>query len=181
VVKNNNYSAKDIEILEGLEPVRKRPGMYIGGTDETAFHHLATEIIDNSMDEVTAGHAKNIYVKLNKDKSLTVTDDGRGIPLDKHPKKNKTALEIVMTTLHSGGKFKEGTYSTSAGLHGVGLSVVNALSEKLKIEVFKNSTIFEQNYSKGKPLNKLTKKENPRLKMELKLHLFLTKKFLEKN
>ena len=130
MVKNNNYSAKDIEILEGLEPVRKRPGMYIGGTDETAFHHLATEIIDNSMDEVTAGHAKNIYVKLNKDKSLTVTDDGRGIPLDKHPKKNKTALEIVMTTLHSGGKFKEGTYSTSAGLHGVGLSVVNALSEK---------------------------------------------------
>ena len=136
MVKNNNYSAKDIEILEGLEPVRKRPGMYIGGTDETAFHHLATEIIDNSMDEVTAGHAKNIYVKLNKDKSLTVTDDGRGIPLDKHPKKNKTALEIVMTTLHSGGKFKEGTYSTSAGLHGVGLSVVNALSEKLKIEPF---------------------------------------------
>ncbi len=181
MVKNNNYSAKDIEILEGLEPVRKRPGMYIGGTDETAFHHLATEIIDNSMDEVTAGHAKNIYVKLNKDKSLTVTDDGRGIPLDKHPKKNKTALEIVMTTLHSGGKFKEGTYSTSAGLHGVGLSVVNALSEKLKIEVFKNSTIFEQNYSKGKPLNKLTKKGNPRLKMELKLHSLLTKKFLGKN
>ncbi len=164
MVKNNNYSAKDIEILEGLEPVRKRPGMYIGGTDETAFHHLATEIIDNSMDEVTAGHAKNIYVKLNKDKSLTVTDDGRGIPLDKHPKKNKTALEIVMTTLHSGGKFKEGTYSTSAGLHGVGLSVVNALSEKLKIEVFKNSTIFEQNYSKGKPLNKLTKKGRSKIK-----------------
>ena len=164
MVKNNNYSAKDIEILEGLEPVRKRPGMYIGGTDETAFHHLATEIIDNSMDEVTAGHAKNIYVKLNKDKSLTVTDDGRGIPLDKHPKKNKTALEIVMTTLHSGGKFKEGTYSTSAGLHGVGLSVVNALSEKLKIEVFKNSITFEQNYSKGKPLNKLTKKGKSKIK-----------------
>ena len=164
MVKNTNYSAKDIEILEGLEPVRKRPGMYIGGTDETAFHHLATEIIDNSMDEVTAGYAKNIHVKLNKDKSLTVTDDGRGIPLDKHPKKNKTALEIVMTTLHSGGKFKEGTYSTSAGLHGVGLSVVNALSEKLKVEVFKNSTIFEQNYSKGKPLNKLNKKGKSKIK-----------------
>jgi topoisomerase-4 subunit B len=180
VKKNNNYSAKDIEILEGLDPVRKRPGMYIGGTDETAYHHLATEIIDNSMDEVSAGHAKNIYVTLNKDKSLTVIDDGRGIPIDKHPKKNKTALEIVMTTLHAGGKFKEGSYSTSAGLHGVGLSVVNALSDKLKIEVFNNSNIFQQNYSKGKPLDKLIKKGKSKLKTGTKITFFPDKEIFGK-
>ena len=109
MVKNNNYSAKDIEILEGLEPVRKRPGMYIGGTDETAFHHLATEIIDNSMDEVTAGHAKNIYVKLNKDKSLTVTDDGRGIPLDKHPKKNSGVQEPELKGNTQGSRNNNGS------------------------------------------------------------------------
>ncbi len=159
VIKKNNYSAKDIEVLEGLAPVRKRPGMYIGGTDETAYHHLANEIIDNSMDEVVAGEASEINVTLNKNKSLTISDNGRGIPIDKHPKKNKTALEVVMTTLHSGGKFKEdGAYTTSAGLHGVGLSVVNALSSKMKVEVFKKKKIFFQDYSRGKPLNKLTQK-----------------------
>ena len=159
VIKKNNYSAKDIEVLEGLAPVRKRPGMYIGGTDETAYHHLANEIIDNCMDEVVAGEASEINVTLNKNKSLTISDNGRGIPIDKHPKKNKTALEVVMTTLHSGGKFKEdGAYTTSAGLHGVGLSVVNALSSKMKVEVFKKKKIFFQDYSRGKPLNKLTQK-----------------------
>jgi len=156
--KNNNYSAKDIEVLEGLAPVRKRPGMYIGGTDVTAYHHLANEIIDNCMDEVVAGHASEITVELNKNGSLTITDNGRGIPIDKHPKKNKTALEVVMTTLHSGGKFKDGAYSTSAGLHGVGLSVVNALSSKIKVEVFKKKKIFYQEYSRGKPLTKLIQK-----------------------
>ena len=159
VSKKNNYSAKDIEVLEGLAPVRKRPGMYIGGTDETAYHHLANEIIDNCMDEVVAGEASEITVILNKNGSLTIMDNGRGIPIDKHPKKNKTALEVVMTTLHSGGKFKEdGVYTTSAGLHGVGLSVVNALSSKMKVEVFKKKKIYFQDYSRGKPLNKLIQK-----------------------
>ena len=156
--KNNNYSAKDIEVLEGLAPVRKRPGMYIGGTDVTAYHHLANEIIDNCMDEVVAGHASEITVELNKNGYLTITDNGRGIPIDKHPKKNKTALEVVMTTLHSVGKFKDGAYSTSAGLHGVGLSVVNALSSKMKVEVFKKKKIFYKEYSRGKPLTKLIQK-----------------------
>ncbi|MDA0996470.1 MAG: DNA topoisomerase IV subunit B [Proteobacteria bacterium] len=159
VSKKNNYSAKDIEVLEGLAPVRKRPGMYIGGTDETAYHHLANEIIDNCMDEVVAGEASEITTILNKNGSLTIMDNGRGIPIDKHPKKNKTALEVVMTTLHSGGKFKEdGVYTTSAGLHGVGLSVVNALSSKMKVEVFKKKKIYFQDYSRGKPLNKLIQK-----------------------
>ena len=159
VSKKNNYSAKDIEVLEGLAPVRKRPGMYIGGTDETAYHHLANEIIDNCMDEVVAGEASEITVILNKNGSLTIMDNGRGIPIDKHTKKNKTALEVVMTTLHSGGKFKEdGVYTTSAGLHGVGLSVVNALSSKMKVEVFKKKKIYFQDYSRGKPLNKLIQK-----------------------
>ena len=159
VSKKNNYSAKDIEVLEGLAPVRKRPGMYIGGTDETAYHHLANEIIDNCMDEVVAGEASEITVILNKNGSLSIMDNGRGIPIDKHPKKNKTALEVVMTTLHSGGKFKEdGVYTTSAGLHGVGLSVVNALSSKMKVEVFKKKKIYFQDYSRGKPLNKLIQK-----------------------
>jgi topoisomerase-4 subunit B len=158
VNQKNNYSAKDIEVLEGLTPVRKRPGMYIGGTDVTAYHHLANEIIDNCMDEVVAGHASEITVELNKNGSLTITDNGRGIPIDKHPKKNKSALEVVMTTLHSGGKFKDGAYSTSAGLHGVGLSVVNALSAKMKVEVFKKKKIFFQEYSRGKPTTKLIQK-----------------------
>ena len=158
VLKKNNYSAKDIEVLEGLAPVRKRPGMYIGGTDETAYHHLANEIIDNCMDEVVAGEASEITVTINRDSSISIADNGRGIPIDKHPKKNKTALEVVMTTLHSGGKFKDGVYSTSAGLHGVGLSVVNALSSKMKVEVFKKKKIFFQNYARGKALSKLVQK-----------------------
>ena len=152
---SKTYSARDIEVLEGLAPVRKRPGMYIGGTDETAYHHLANEILDNSIDEVVAGYAKLISVKLINKNTITISDDGRGIPIDKHPKKKKTALEVVMTTLHSGGKFNNNVYKSSAGLHGVGLSVVNALSSKLNIRITKNTKIFNQDYSKGKILNKL--------------------------
>ena len=135
----SSYTAKDIEILEGLSGVRKRPAMYIGGTDENAYHHLFSEIIDNSMDEVVAGHAKTIDVKVLNKQTIQISDDGRGIPIEKHPKKKKTALEIVMTSLHAGGKFKSGVYNTSAGLHGVGLSVVNALSSKLIVEIIKKN------------------------------------------
>ncbi|HZF75617.1 MAG TPA: ATP-binding protein, partial [Acetobacteraceae bacterium] len=128
----SDYSAKDIEVLEGLEPVRRRPGMYIGGTDENALHHLAAEILDNAMDEAVAGHADRIEVTLEADNWLTVRDNGRGIPVDPHPKFPKlSALEVILTTLHSGGKFSGKAYATSGGLHGVGSSVVNALSERM--------------------------------------------------
>ena len=161
---SKTYSAKDIEVLEGLAPVRKRPGMYIGGTDENAYHHLANEILDNSIDEAVAGYSKEINVKLIGQNTIQISDDGRGIPIDKHPKKNKTALEVVMTTLHSGGKFNDGVYKSSAGLHGVGLSVVNALSAKLNIQVTKNYKIHTQDYSRGKPLNKLKQKGKTKVK-----------------
>ena len=131
-----SYTAKDIEVLEGLEPVRRRPGMYIGGTDERALHHLAAEIMDNAMDEAVAGHANRIEIELKPDDILIVRDNGRGIPVDPHPKfKNKSALEVIMTTLHAGGKFGGKVYDTSGGLHGVGASVVNALSEWMDVEV----------------------------------------------
>ena len=150
------YSAKDIQVLEGLEPVRLRPGMYIGGTDSTALHHLASEIIDNSMDEVSAGFATEIWVELARGNSLTITDNGRGIPVDTHPKfKDKSALEIILTTLHSGGKFSDKVYKTSGGLHGVGSSVVNALSIKMKAEVFRGGKAYLQTYARGKPTSKL--------------------------
>ena len=133
------YSAKDIEVLEGLEPVRLRPGMYIGGTDDRALHHLFAEVIDNSMDEAVAGHASRIEVELDLEGFLSITDNGRGIPVDPHPKyPKKSALEVIMTELHSGGKFKGDAYETSGGLHGVGVSVVNALSDFLEVEVAKN-------------------------------------------
>ena len=154
--KKNQYTAKDIEVLEGLEPVRKRPGMYIGGTDEPALHHLAAEVLDNSMDEAVAGHASWIEFDLSADGFVTTRDNGRGIPVDPHPKfKDKSALEIVLTTLHSGGKFGGDVYKTSGGLHGVGLSVVNALSVKLHVEIARDKKLWTQSYSRGKPLGKL--------------------------
>lgn len=150
------YTAADIEVLEGLEPVRKRPGMYIGGTDERAYHHLAAEIIDNSMDEAVAGHASVIDVILEPCNRLTVKDNGRGIPVDPHPKfKDVSALEVIFTTLHAGGKFGGGAYETSGGLHGVGSSVVNALASELIVEVAKDKTLYRQEYSRGKPVTKL--------------------------
>jgi topoisomerase IV subunit B len=154
--KGSDYSAKDIEVLEGLEPVRRRPGMYIGGTDETALHHLAAELLDNAMDEAVAGHASFIEVTLEPDDWLTVRDNGRGIPVDAHPKfKNLSALEVILTTLHSGGKFGGKVYATSGGLHGVGSSVVNALSAAMQVEVARDRVLWKQSYSRGKPTTKL--------------------------
>ncbi len=153
---SDSYSAADIEVLEGLEPVRRRPGMYIGGTDEKALHHLFAEVIDNSMDEAVAGHASFIEVELSADGSLTVTDNGRGIPVDPHPKfKDKSALEVIMTTLHAGGKFDSKVYETSGGLHGVGVSVVNALSDLLEVEVARGRRLWRQRFSRGVPLGPL--------------------------
>ena len=150
------YNAADIEVLEGLEPVRRRPGMYVGGTDENALHHLAAEIIDNAMDEAVAGHADLIQVTLETNNFLTVRDNGRGIPVDPHPKFPKqSALEVILTTLHSGGKFSGKSYETSGGLHGVGSSVVNALSALMEVEVARDRALWTQSYSQGKPLGKL--------------------------
>jgi topoisomerase-4 subunit B len=156
--RSESYDASQIEVLEGLEPVRKRPGMYIGGTDERAFHHLASEILDNSMDEAVAGHANRITVELNEDGSITISDNGRGIPIDNHPKfKDKSALEVILTTLHSGGKFSGKAYQTSGGLHGVGSSVVNALSEWMWVEVARDKQLYKQSFARGIPTSKLEK------------------------
>jgi topoisomerase-4 subunit B len=152
----HDYTASDIEVLEGLEPVRRRPGMYIGGTDEKALHHLFAEAIDNAMDEALAGHASFIEVELAADGFLAVTDNGRGIPIDPHPKfPKKSALEVIMCTLHAGGKFNSKVYETSGGLHGVGISVVNALSERLEVEVARGGQLYRQIYQRGKPKNGL--------------------------
>jgi topoisomerase IV subunit B len=150
------YTAATIEVLEGLEPVRRRPGMYIGGTDEKALHHLFAEVIDNAMDEAVAGHATFIEVELGADGFLTVTDNGRGIPVDPHPKfPDKSALEVILTTLHAGGKFDSKVYETSGGLHGVGVSVVNALSERLEVEVARGQMLYRQIYERGAPVTPL--------------------------
>jgi topoisomerase IV subunit B len=150
------YTAADIEVLEGLEPVRRRPGMYIGGTDEKALHHLFAEVIDNSMDEALAGHATFIEVELDAEGFLTVTDNGRGIPVDPHPKfPKKSALEVIMCTLHSGGKFDSKVYETSGGLHGVGVSVVNALSSRLEVEVARGQKLYRMIFERGHPKGKL--------------------------
>ena len=145
-----SYTAQDIEVLEGLEPVRRRPGMYVGGTDERALHHLVAEVLDNAMDEAVAGHASRIELELAAGSRLTVRDNGRGIPSDPHPKfPDKSALEVIMTTLHSGGKFGSRAYDTSGGLHGVGVSVVNALASELTVEVARNRTLYAQSYARG--------------------------------
>src|SRR5579885_192894 len=150
------YTARDIEVLEGLEPVRRRPGMYIGGTDARALHHLAAEILDNAMDEAVAGHANRIEIELAKDDVLTVRDNGRGIPIDPHPKfRNRSALEVIMTTLHAGGKFGGKVYDTSGGLHGVGASVVNALSEWMEIEVARDKRGHKMRFERGEAKGKL--------------------------
>ena len=152
----SSYSAKDIEVLEGLEPVRLRPGMYIGGTDERAMHHLVAEILDNSMDEAVAGHASWIDIELQEDDVVIISDNGRGIPIDPHPKfKDKSALEVIMTTLHSGGKFSGDSYETSGGLHGVGISVVNALTDHMTVEVARDRKLWSQSYSEGVPTGPL--------------------------
>ncbi len=152
------YDASSIEVLEGLEPVRKRPGMYIGGTDERALHHMVAEILDNSMDEAVAGHANRIEVELHEDYSITVRDNGRGMPVDPHPKfPGKSALEVILTVLHAGGKFSNKAYSTSGGLNGVGSSVVNALSDVLIVQVARNKELYEQRFSRGVPQGPIEK------------------------
>lgn len=154
--KTQSYTADDIEVLEGLEPVRRRPGMYIGGTDETAMHHLVSEVFDNAMDEAVAGYATTIEFEMKPENVIVIRDNGRGIPVDPHPKfPKKSALEVILTTLHSGGKFGGKVYETSGGLHGVGISVVNALADYLEIEVVRDKTVYRQSYSRGEPMSKL--------------------------
>ncbi|MDX1975118.1 MAG: DNA topoisomerase IV subunit B [Rickettsiales bacterium] len=154
--KTQSYTAEDIEVLEGLEPVRRRPGMYIGGTDETSMHHLVSEVFDNAMDEAVAGYATTIELEVKADNIIVVRDNGRGIPIDPHPKfPKKSALEVILTMLHSGGKFGGKVYDTSGGLHGVGISVVNALSDYLEIEVVRDKLVYRQSYSRGEPTSKL--------------------------
>src|ERR1700730_8475779 len=151
-----SYTAKDIEVLEGLEPVRRPPGMYIGGTDERALHHLAAEIMDNAMDEAVAGHANRIEIELKPDDVLIVRDNGRGIPVDPHPKfKNKSALEVIMTTLHAGGKFDSKVYETSGGLHGVGALVVNALADWRDVDVARDKRGHKMRFERGHAVGKL--------------------------
>ena len=154
----DTYTAKDITVLEGLEPVRKRPGMYIGGVGTTGLHHLVWEILDNCVDEAMNGYASNIGVTLHSDgSSVTITDDGRGVPVDKHPKTKKSALEVIFTMLHAGAKFEHSLYKTAGGLHGVGASVVNALSKELVAKVKRDGALWEMRFHQGKPVGQLKK------------------------
>ncbi len=147
----SKYKVSDIQVLKGLEAVRKRPAMYIGSTDSNGLHHIFTEILDNSVDEAIAGYCDNIWITLNKDKSITVRDNGRGIPVDKHPETKVSTLETVMTNLHAGGKFEKGAYKVSGGLHGIGMKCTNALSEWMKTTVFFDGGIYQQEYERGVP------------------------------
>jgi len=158
------YSAEEIQVLEGLEPVRKRPGMYIGSTNTKGLHHLATEIIDNSVDEAIAGYAKNIYISIDENNQLTVYDDGRGIPVEIHKKTGLSALEVAMTKLHAGAKFDDRTYQASGGLHGIGASAVNALSSWMKVEVIRKKKLYFQEYKRGKPQTEVEEKRLPKNK-----------------
>ena len=153
-----SYTAKDIVVLEGLEAVRRRPGMYIGSTDQRGLHHLIYEVVDNAIDEAMAGFCSTVFIEIQSDGSVRIEDDGRGIPVDTHSATGKSALETVMTTLHAGGKFGGGAYKVSGGLHGVGASVVNALSSSLEVEVRRNGFLFSQSFSRGAPISKLKRR-----------------------